>query len=775
MTNEYISGISVFTLALVLLLTGMLYVRAKREFIAGYHSFIMMLTSVSVWTFFYALKCITRDRDMMLLLTKLEYIGIVGLPISLAVMANSFKASSARVARAETLIGVVCVPAYLLFAWLNPWNLYYREIQMANAGTPYVVLVMRYGPAFYFFQTLMLGAILGFTILLCVRMAKNRASRGQVALISAAVLLPLTMTVLYIAKLTLRDWTNPCFAVSAALVYLCFTQYGIFDSTTYIKRNILTLLDEAIIVLAEGGRVEYMNPAAQHLLRALEGDERGRTMSDLFPGYPETDDPDFVLDTSIPGEPPKRLRFHAMPMGEQRGQLIVVNNITEISEVGRRLDYLMQYDDSTGLFNASKLLNIMDDYRQSHPGGLTGCVLCAGSISNIDSLCAMMSIDQRAQLDRAAADFIRQHVNPGNTVASIGENQFCVFSNGVPYVLGELIPRLTRLCVAHVPFENRSVMLEFRLGMYVIEDGVSTQAALDNVTYALRAALRSAKEPMQIYDKSLKLQHTLHQSLMNPGGEPNYQRDFYLEFQPVQDMRLGKVVGAEAFMRWNHPRLGRINPNQFISVLEDTGNIGPLGFAMMEKTVESLSRLQQSLDPGFFLSINVSRWQVEDGFLAGLRAVLDRTGVNPGTLVLELKETSLNHRAEAMEAFSRAVHEMGLRLSIDGYDWWYSSFSRVVAMKCDILKIDPSFLPVSHQKHEKELVIRMMIELCKQMDIQLVAARVETYNDLRTAQQIGLTLAQGYIYGPEMSQADFESHCLSIQGKASATTPDRAS
>ncbi len=771
MTNLLMCVICMITFVVILFLTVVIYIRGKKEYIAGSGSYIFVMLTVAVWTFFYGIQCIAHSGELKFLCLRLGYIGIALVPVSIILLVEKNlyhkKWNSERVIIASFL----WVASYLFFVWGNPDHLYYKTMGIIHMGTPTEAIYVTYGPAFVFYQTAILAMVIYAVTRIVMRLVNNQSPPMQIVLLLVAVSMPVIATILSIAKVTAYDYTNATYLISAVVFYIAFSRFGLFDSGVYIRRNILDMLNDAVFVLAED-KIEYMNAAAEKLVKKSLVDCTGRKMTDLFVGYPDNiaDDPRRSTVTILEGETVE-LSFRSVPIipkdNEPRGQFIVVGNEAQIKEVESRLDYLRDHDEATGLYNSAKLIRLMEEYDVREKEGLSGTVLCAGSICNLDSLTAVLSREQRKKLESAAARYIAGTAREPNVVTRFGENEFYVFSNGKPIALKEFLPMLEEISKAEVDIDGQSFKVEFKLGVYVIEDGVDTGAALANVAFALRSALNTPEIVVRVYDKFLKLQHSLHTSLLSGTFIPNYGRDFYLEFQPVMNLESGLAVGAEAFVRWNHPAFGKIDPDTFVPMLGTAGYMVDLGYVVLDKALVALKRMQEVLGEDFFVSVNISLQQMEaEEFIPRLAQAVQESGVRPQSLILECKEYQVRMNPQLAKDFSARVQETGVRIAIDEFDWGNSSFAHIVDLKCSQVKLTTSFHTLMTEMEEKVETIKVMIDLCRRFDVGMIPTHIERYIDWRATKDFGFTLAQGFIFSRAMGAEGLIRFCQTTVEKA---------
>ncbi|MBX3284678.1 MAG: EAL domain-containing protein [Actinobacteria bacterium] len=237
-----------------------------------------------------------------------------------------------------------------------------------------------------------------------------------------------------------------------------------------------------------------------------------------------------------------------------------------------------------------------------------------------------------------------------------------------------------------------------------------------------------------------------------PDATPDGQ--LVLHFQPCVDLRTGRTVRAEALVRWNHPRLGLLGPEQFVELAELSGAIQPLTRWVMQEGL-SAARTWQARGHAVGLAINLSVRNLYDAELVvNLATLLRQTGVRPEDVVLELTETELMDDPNlAREVFS-ALGDLGVGTSIDDFGTGYSSLTFLRDLPLREIKIDRSFVTEMHRRSDEFTIVRSMIDLGHNLGLDVVAEGVEHGDDLHLLQRLGCDLAQGFHLSPPLPLED---------------------
>jgi len=224
-----------------------------------------------------------------------------------------------------------------------------------------------------------------------------------------------------------------------------------------------------------------------------------------------------------------------------------------------------------------------------------------------------------------------------------------------------------------------------------------------------------------------------------------------LFYQPIVDGK-GRLQGAEALVRWRHPRRGMVSPAEFIPLAEQTGLILPLGQWVLEAACAQLVAWSRSvLTRDFFLSVNVSVRQFrQPDFVECVLGALDATGANPERLKLELTESLLMADVEDIIARMEHLRRYGVGFSLDDFGTGYSSLSYLKRLPLDQLKIDQGFVRDLQTDPNDAAIVRTILALADSLDLDVVAEGVETTGQLDFLQRHGCNAFQGYLFGRPM-------------------------
>jgi EAL domain-containing protein (putative c-di-GMP-specific phosphodiesterase class I) len=236
------------------------------------------------------------------------------------------------------------------------------------------------------------------------------------------------------------------------------------------------------------------------------------------------------------------------------------------------------------------------------------------------------------------------------------------------------------------------------------------------------------------------------------------KQEFVLHYQPQIDLGSGRVTGAEALIRWQHPDLGLIPPGRFIAIAEDSGLIVEIGSWVIRECCRQARRWQEAGFQDLTVAANVSALQFRRGSLEDVvRDALEEAGLEPRFLELELTESILaDDQAKAAAVLTR-LHEIGVGLALDDFGTGYSSFTYLVNFKLDKLKIDQSFVRNISMNHKDETIVSSIVRLAREFGLRTVAEGVESEQALEVVRRAGCDQAQGFLFARPMIADDLLS------------------
>ncbi len=346
------------------------------------------------------------------------------------------------------------------------------------------------------------------------------------------------------------------------------------------------------------------------------------------------------------------------------------------------------------------------------------------------------------------------NLRPGDTAGRFGGDEFIVVCDSVTDEAEAL--RLADRLVAslHEPFtisdHHEPVFLGASVGVALANDDADDPITLiRDADAAMYRAKERGRSRVELFDFAMRQRAVARLETENDLRRAIERDELRLAYQPFVDVASQRVVGAEALVRWDHPRRGEVGPGEFIGLAEETGLIRPLGRWVMHEAFAQLARWTRTegWPSDFTLSVNLSAHQLGDpDLLDDVTEALAATGVDPALICLEITESALVDDIDAGLETLHRLRAIGVHLSLDDFGTGYSSFSYLHRLPVDVLKIDRSFVSRLGQEARDRAVVAGMIELSHALGLRVVAEGVETPGQLSELGDLSCDIAQGYYF-----------------------------
>ncbi len=359
---------------------------------------------------------------------------------------------------------------------------------------------------------------------------------------------------------------------------------------------------------------------------------------------------------------------------------------------------------------------------------------------------------------------LRRCVRDTDTISRQGGDEFLIMLTDLPEVEAAT-PVVQKLMEQfQVPFEieGRELMTSVSVGLAVYpDDGKDFDALLRKTDTAMYRAKDSGRNAYRFFDPHMNVDAVEHLSMRNGLRFAAERGELVLHYQPQVDLESGKIVGAEALIRWNHPQLGMVMPARFIPVAEESGLIVPIGEWVLREACRQAAAWRKAGRTGMVVAVNMSAVQFTRGGLdRTVIGALEESGIDPSMLELELTESILIRDTEATLATVKRLKSLGVRLSIDDFGTGYSSLSYLKRFAVDKLKIDQSFIRELAVDPEDAAIVRSIIQMARSLGLRPIAEGVEHESLLHYLRVCQCDEAKGYHFGHPMPAEDFADYLL---------------
>ncbi|MFY9898186.1 MAG: EAL domain-containing protein [Xanthobacteraceae bacterium] len=453
--------------------------------------------------------------------------------------------------------------------------------------------------------------------------------------------------------------------------------------------------------------------------------------------------------------------LRARPVVGSDGEVVrlvgTISDVTEFKTAEERLLHDAVHDNLTGLPNRELFLD-----------RLKAVLGLAKSDAALRPTVLVIDIDRFKQVNdsvgMAVGDSILltlarrlgRLIKPQDTLARLAGDQFgmILLSERDSARITAFAETIRKTLRAPITFRDREIFLTASIGL-ALGGGDPEQAEdlLKDAELAMYHAKRTGGDRIDVFKDAMRARKSDRLSVESDLRRALERDEITILYQPIVRLEDRAVAGFEALARWNHPKLGRLSPAEFINIAEETGLIVQLGLSVLDRAARQLSSWQRTVrhrEP-LFVSVNVSSRQLlRHDLIQDLRTVLARAPLTRGSLKLELTESTVMENPEQAAQMLQRIRELGAGLALDDFGTGYSSLAYLQRFPFDTIKIDQSFVRMSN-KGTRPVILRSMIALAHDLGMDVVAEGAETDSDAVELFQLGCEYAQGFAFGEPMS------------------------
>jgi diguanylate cyclase (GGDEF)-like protein/PAS domain S-box-containing protein len=534
--------------------------------------------------------------------------------------------------------------------------------------------------------------------------------------------------------------------------------------------SVLNGLTDAVFVTSPEGVIKVANQAACKLLGLTEEkilgksilsilDEQERRGFDLLQAAHDTREtvvrthqgqtiPVLLTGSQIAGDDP-----------QFQGNIFVARNITERKRQERRIRYLARYDALTKVPNRMQFQHLL---QQAIARGLRSGQAVALLYIDMDRFKEVNDTFGHGAGDRVLevlAERLARALPPGTILGRLAGDEFALFIEGLPPEADNRGPvaHLARSILTEVSrafqLNQQEVFLTASVGIaFCPRDAENVIDLIRNADAAMYYSKQNGGNTFAFYSPEMNAAAVERLMLKSKLRRALERDELVIRYQPKVDLRNGRIIGAEALLRWRLPGHGDIPPGQFIPLAEETNLILDIGEWVLDRVCLDYRRMQTEVaDPGR-ISLNLSLKQLRQAsFILRCRSVFRRHGVSPTSFELEITETTLMADAQRTVRLLDELYAMGLHLSIDDFGTGYSSLSALQQFPIGTLKIDQSFVRGVAEDAGDATIVRTIIDMGRSLGMEVVAEGIESARHLAFLRSHHCQFGQGKLFGEPMT------------------------
>jgi predicted signal transduction protein with EAL and GGDEF domain len=460
----------------------------------------------------------------------------------------------------------------------------------------------------------------------------------------------------------------------------------------------------------------------------------------------------------------------------ERSQLLkkTIGLNKELEQKIERLRHLILFDELTDLYNRTSFLERLK-------------VSIARANRQKDYMFAVLFIDLdrfkniNDSLGHTAGDHllveiasrVKKHVRPydevarfrgdyDDTVARFGGDEFGVLLSNVKNIrnVARIAERLHSEIKNPIKIHDREVYITASIGITIGKTNYEMpEDILRDADTAMNKAKSLGRDCYVIFDETMHIQATSYLQFENSLRRAVERNEFFLNYQPIVSSDTNEIVGFESLIRWRSEERGGVAPGEFISILEETGLIVPVGKWVLREACRQMHAWHQMF-PAYShlaISVNISIRQFTLDLVETIKQVLSETGLNPDNLRLEITESIIINNPEiAADIFSR-LKDLNIKVQIDDFGTGYSSLSYLGQFPFDALKIDRSFVNAMLESERAMEIVKTIVSMARNMKIEVIAEGVETSEQLEELRKLGCDYFQGFWFSKPLNCGEAET------------------
>ncbi|MCV4284470.1 two-component system response regulator [Pseudomonas capsici] len=549
------------------------------------------------------------------------------------------------------------------------------------------------------------------------------------------------------------------------------------ESARAFNASVLANVAEGIVVVDEAGIISFVNPAICRLLDTpdeqlcgtsvldyvLEPKVQSWLESDFYKHYLNADTyrvHDAVLRTATGGQLPVTLSCASLPC-EQKAMVLTVLDMSMERNLYQQLEQQAVTDALTGLLNRRGFYQAVEGMLLRNEHAEQYLVVLYLDLDGFKQINDSLGHDAGDQVLLWVATQLKDCLRPYDVLARMGGDEFTVVIEGFDYP--EQAAKVAEKLIERVSMKRQVDGVDISLGVSIgiatyPECGSNLDGLLRAADIAMYEAKRAGRQQYRFYDQNMNGRARSRLMLEDSVRNAIEGKNFSVVYQPQVHVADGRLRGFEALLRWQHASVGEVPPALFIPLLEETRLINRLGSWIFDQGAEQRQALGRSFASDLVVSVSVSPTQFcMPNLAAELRRAMDRFELQPGQLEVEITEASLVNNLTHSHKQLQQLREIGVRVALDDFGVGECSLSHLRNLQLDTLKLDRHFIAGLLDSPRDAVFARSIIDLCRNLDILVIAEGVETFQQYEWLANNGCQVIQGFLVAYPLDAEDARS------------------
>lgn len=445
----------------------------------------------------------------------------------------------------------------------------------------------------------------------------------------------------------------------------------------------------------------------------------------------------------------------------QQGRENALSNSAERKRAAEQLRQSIFYDWLTELPNQSFIrLRLVEALSEIKKDAIRSFAFLYIDIKRFKAINTRLGLWAGDQLLMMVAQRLSAQLRSGDIAARFGADDFVVLLREVngEQETRQIADQIQRQLLVPYQLSAQEIRVQFDIGIAMGTPLYQQpEDLIRDACTAMEYAKGSGSQNYAIFHQTMHLQSLTRVQLEHDLASAIWQNELRVCYQPIISLEDLSLVAFEALVRWQHPTLGLLSPDQFISIAEDSGLIVPIGAWILREACEQIQQWRQQTNFPISMHVNLSARQLDQlDLFSSIQKILAETHLDSKGLKLEITESMVFNNLEYAASVLRKIKSLGIQLSMDDFGTGYASLSYLRQLPIDNLKIDRSFVETIDTTGTESEIIQAVIQLAHSLNIDVVAEGVETLEQARFLQGLGCEYAQGYLFAKPLDAVDAE-------------------